>query len=146
LSRDFSQKGRGCASVARILGDISPHRLADSPSTAPAKPTTVPGACCSPHRAANRLVQKAFRIGVPMRKAFSVYAGDMHKHISHYGLRQKNAPSEFDRHAQVQSSQGDVDHVGFLGAGDNVRQHDWVILGWNVRLRGMRDGAGIKKG
>jgi hypothetical protein len=68
----------------------------------------------------------------------------MHKHISHYGLRQKNAPSEFDRHAQVQSSQGDVDHVGFLGAGDNVRQHDWVILGWNVRLRGMRDGAGIK--
>jgi hypothetical protein len=49
----------------------------------------------------------------------------MHKHISHYRLRQKNARSEFDRHAQVQSSQGDVDHVGFLVARDSVRAQDW---------------------
>jgi hypothetical protein len=35
-------------------------------------PPRPPVACCSPHRAANRLVQKTFRIGLPMRKVLSV--------------------------------------------------------------------------
>jgi hypothetical protein len=58
----------------------------------------------------------------------------MRKHISHYGLRRKNARSEFDRHAQVQSVQGDVDHVGFLGARDSVRLQEWSI---KTRMTGL---------
>jgi hypothetical protein len=74
LSRVFNQKGCGSACAARILSDFQPQLLADSHQPLSRRSPGAFAARRSRHPAANRLVQKAFSIGVAMRKARSDYS------------------------------------------------------------------------
>src|SRR5271166_6361466 len=67
-----NQRGRGCSNAARIGSDFSlppPAHSHHRPSPLPPSPVAP---CCSPHPAAKRFVQEAFRIGFAMRKALSI--------------------------------------------------------------------------
>jgi hypothetical protein len=70
--RVFNQQGRGGACAARVFSDFSPQSLADSHKPLARRVRETFAVCRSRHPAANRLVQKAFSIGVAMRKALSV--------------------------------------------------------------------------
>jgi len=72
VSRVFKQQGRGTARAARIFSDFSPQSLADSHQPLARRSLEAFAVCRSRHPAAKRLVQRAFSIGVPMRKASSV--------------------------------------------------------------------------
>src|SRR5208337_2373591 len=68
-----SQRGRGFSNAARLGSDFSltppTHSLQPSP---PLPPSPFPPRR-SPHPPAKRFVQEAFRIGVAMRKALSIW-------------------------------------------------------------------------
>ena len=72
FGRVFNQQGRGGARALRIFSDFSLQSLADSHQPLARRSLEAFAVCRSRHPAAKRLVQKAFSIGVTMRKALSV--------------------------------------------------------------------------
>jgi hypothetical protein len=72
FGRAFNQNGRGGASAARILSHFPSQSLADSHRPLARRSRETFAMYRSRHPAAKRLVQKAFRIGVAMRKALFV--------------------------------------------------------------------------
>src|SRR5208282_3383487 len=74
-----NQRERGFSNAARIASDFSltpPAQSHQPPSPLPLSPLA---RSRSPHPAANRFVQEAFRIGVAMRKALSICGPDRGK-------------------------------------------------------------------
>src|SRR5208337_607655 len=68
-----SQRGRGFSNAARIGSDFSLTPPAHSLQPSPPLPPSPFAPRRSPHPPAKRFVQEAFRIGVAMRKALSIW-------------------------------------------------------------------------